>query len=132
VPAAMNAALNATTIQPKAGKKAKRKAGRKLKLVMFDIDAIKIFRPAKPEDIKVGSLVFLVGDSNELYQLEIKEVSNPNSDYKGFVAHDGCRYGLEDLYVLKTNNDLQRREFELLKKLRQISRIAEGCESDRD
>ena len=57
------------------------------------------FRKAIPEDIVVGNVVYLMGDFKELHTFEIDEVLRPSDKYKAFVADDGCRYGLEDLYV---------------------------------
>jgi hypothetical protein len=57
------------------------------------------FRKAKPKDIFVGNEVYLLGDYQEIYTKVIDEVLMPNDLYKAFVADDGCRYGLENLYV---------------------------------
>mgnify|MGYP003153405465 CR=1 FL=1 len=57
------------------------------------------FRKAKPSDIVVGNTVYLLGDGNEIYTQTIDEVLRPNDMYKAYVASDGCRYGLDSLYV---------------------------------
>ena len=79
------------------------------KQINFDIEAIGVFRKAKPEDIVEGGVVFLVGDGEEMHKKTIEEVYNKNDEWKAFGATDGCIYGLYDLWVLKSNNDLQRR-----------------------
>lgn len=70
-------------------------------IVKFDIEEIGLFRPAKSQDIVVGKVVYLVGDGDIMYRKVIEEVLCPDDIWKAFCADDGCRYGLEDLYVLK-------------------------------
>ena len=57
------------------------------------------FRKAKPSDIVVGNTVYLLGDGNEIHTQTIDEVLRPDDMYKAYVASDGCRYGLDGLYV---------------------------------
>jgi hypothetical protein len=57
------------------------------------------FRKATPEDIVVGNTVYLLGDGNEIYTQTIEEVLRPDDQWKAYVADDGCRYGLDGLYV---------------------------------
>lgn len=64
-----------------------------------------VFRKAEPKDIIEGKTVFLVGDEDILYRLVIEEVLRPDDQWKAFSADDGCRYGLEDLWVVTTPND---------------------------
>ena len=71
-------------------------------LVKFDIDQLRLFRPATERDIFVDNIVYLIGDDNIMYRKEIEEVLRPSDPWKAFCAEDGCRYGLEDLYVLNT------------------------------
>ena len=58
-------------------------------------------RPAEPRDIFVGHKLLLIGDDNIPYIIMVEEVLNPEDKSKGFVADDGCRYGLKDLWVLE-------------------------------
>ena len=58
-------------------------------------------RPAGPRDIFVGHKLLLIGDENIPHIMMVEEVLNPKDKWKGFVADDGCRYGLEDLWVLE-------------------------------
>ena len=74
-------------------------------LVKFDIDQIGLFRPATERDIFVDNVVYLIGDDNIMYRKVIEEVLRPSDPWKAFCAEDGCRYGLEDLYVLKTKRE---------------------------
>jgi len=69
--------------------------------VKFDLKEIGLFREATPTDIIEGNTVFLVGDGNVMHKFTIDEVLRPSDPWKAFCADDGCRYGLEDLYVLK-------------------------------
>ena len=59
------------------------------------------FRAAGPRDIFVGHKLLLIGDENIPHIMMVEEVLNPKDKWKGFVADDGCRYGLEDLWVLE-------------------------------
>lgn len=58
-----------------------------------------IFRPAVPADIKEGQVVFIHSDEGEMVRMTIEEVLRPSDQWKGFVASDGCRYGLEGCYI---------------------------------
>ena len=55
-------------------------------------------RTMYPSDVVEGNKFIVVGDDG-LYKGVIKNVLNPNSQYKAFNADDGCRYGLEDCYI---------------------------------
>ena len=37
------------------------------------------------------------------YRKKIEEVLHPSDPWKAFCADDGCRYGLQDLYVVKSD-----------------------------
>lgn len=77
--------------------------------IKFDSNSFdELFRPAEAKDIIQGNMVFLVGDENILYKMFIDEVLNPNSMFKAFCADDGCRYGLDELYILKSTDDLHK------------------------
>ena len=84
--------------------------------VKFKIDQLDIFRKATPKDIFVGNVVYMVGDGNNLIKQIIEEVINPKDDFRAYVADDGCRYGLADLYVLKSSNELHSE----IKKLKSV------------
>lgn len=58
-------------------------------------------RRVEPKDIVEGNEVILVGDYNQLFVLKIEEVLFPNDRWKAFCADDGCRYGLEDTWVIE-------------------------------
>jgi len=75
----------------------------------FNIEEIGIFRKANPTDIVEGATVFLIGDGSEMHRKTIDEVMKPDDQWKAFCADDGCRYGLNNLYVLKSNSDLYAR-----------------------
>lgn len=59
-------------------------------------------RQAEIEDIIEGNEAFLISDDEwiELRHITIDEILNKNDKYKAFTASDGCRYGLDGLYVL--------------------------------
>jgi hypothetical protein len=77
------------------------------KTVKLKIDELDIFRRATPKDIFEGNVVYLIGDGSNLHKQVIEEVMNPKDDFKAYVAEDGCRYGLHDLWILKSSNELQ-------------------------
>lgn len=54
---------------------------------------------AMPADIVLGATVYIFGDNKEFNKMIIDEVLRPADLFKGFVADDGCRYGLDDCYV---------------------------------
>lgn len=92
-------------------------------LIQFDLDKIGIFRPAVPQDITEGNIVFLVGDGNVMYKKTVEEVYRPHDNYKAFCAEDGCMYGLSDLYVLKTGTELLQKVELLQTKIDTIQKI---------
>lgn len=73
--------------------------------VTVDLEEIGLFRQATELDIVVGNVVYIVGDDDILYRKEIEEVLSPSDPWKAFCAEDGCRYGLDDLYVVKKKKD---------------------------
>ena len=58
----------------------------------------KNLRPAQPEDIFEGAILWVDGDDGFTW-LYVDEVHNQHDTFKGFTAEDGCRYGLHDMYV---------------------------------
>ena len=60
-------------------------------------------RKAKAKDIIQGKCFILVGDYEELYKVQIEEVLNPNDEWKAFSASDGCRYGLDGLWLIEVS-----------------------------
>ena len=78
-------------------------------IVTFDLDQIGLFKPATELDISVGNVVYLIGDGNIMWRKVIDEVLRPSDPYKAFCATDGCRYGLEDLYVLSPINNKDKK-----------------------
>lgn len=64
--------------------------------ITIDID---LLRPIKPSDVKEGQIVF--GDYGHWCIQTIQEVIHPHSSFKAWISDDGCRYGLENSYVLK-------------------------------
>ena len=69
--------------------------------ILLDLHSVnkRTFRKAKPEDIIEGNTVYLLGDDNEIYTITIEEVLRPDDQWKAFCGDDGCRYGLDGLYV---------------------------------
>jgi hypothetical protein len=56
-------------------------------------------RPAIPQDITVGNLIWYKhGDNGHFWQI-IEEVYRPSDPFKAYCAEDGCRYGLDDAWV---------------------------------
>jgi hypothetical protein len=74
-------------------------------IIQFDLEQIRLFKPATELDIVVGNVVYLIGDDDIMYRKVIEEVLNPSDLWKAFCADDGCRYGLQDLYVIKKKKD---------------------------
>ena len=77
--------------------------------INFNLEKIGLFRKATSKDIIENNIVYLIGDGDEMHKMTIEKVLYPDDDFRAFSATDGCRYGLIDLWVLKTNNDLQKR-----------------------
>jgi len=76
-----------------------------MRQIKFDLENLGLFREAKPSDIIEGNTVFLIGDGDEMHRKTIEEVLSPKDPWKGFCAEDGCRYGLDDLYILEEKQD---------------------------
>lgn len=93
----------------------------KTKYVKVDLLSIGLFRKATSADITEGNIVFLIGDGNEMHRMTIDEVLHPNDDFKAFCADDGCRYGLHDLWVLKSGVELEKRMQKLEGIIEQVS-----------
>jgi hypothetical protein len=72
-------------------------------IATVNLEEIGLFRPATELDIVVGNIVFSVGDDDILYRKKIEEVLHPSDPWKAFCADDGCRYGLQDLYVVRSD-----------------------------
>ena len=89
------------------------------KYVKVDLLSIGLFRKATPDDIVKGNIVFVIGD--EMHRKTIEEVYRPDDDWKAFCAEDGCRYGLYDLWVLKSGMELEKRVQKLEGIIEQIS-----------
>jgi len=89
--------------------------------ITIDLEKVGLFREATSNDIYEGNLVFLLGDGNELHKRYISEVYNKTDNWKAFCANDGCRYGLDRLYVLKTNAELEKRIDKLENVIKKIS-----------
>jgi len=100
--------------------------------VTFDINSIGIFRRAVSKDIVKGNIVFIYGDENVLTKLTIEEVYNTTDDWKAFCASDGCRYGLLDLFVLKSKTDLHKEIDTLKSKIDRIKSIVDDYNSKGD
>ena len=94
-----------------------------MKYVKVDINEIGLFRSAEPKDLTTGNIVFLIGDGDELFKIKVANVFRSNDLFKAFVAEDGCRYGLHNLYVLKSGAEMQTRNEELESKLRKIQNV---------
>lgn len=90
------------------------------KYVKVDLLSIGLFRKATPDDIVEGNIVFLIGDGDEMHKKTIEEVYRPNDDWKAFCAEDGCRYGLYNLWVLKSGVELEKKVQKLESIIEQI------------
>ena len=67
---------------------------------------MKEYREATAEDIVNGNTVYVLGDDLALHKKVIDEVLKPNDQWKAFYADDGCRYGLDGLYIKEGDNKL--------------------------
>jgi len=94
-----------------------------MKIVKIQIDELGVFRKATPKDIFEGNIVYLVGDGSNLHKQVIEEVINPEDDFKAYVADDGCRYGLHDLWILKSSSELHSEIQKLKTALKDIEKI---------
>lgn len=74
--------------------------------ITIDLGNVSFLRSALVNDIFRNNTVYLVADGNELIEMTVKDVHGPDDKYKGFTADDGCRYGLDGLYVLRAGNSL--------------------------
>lgn len=92
--------------------------------IKANLKELDIFRIATEEDIVVGKIVFVIGDSDRIHKKLIQEVLRPSDPWKAFSADDGCRYGLEDLFVLKSNSDLLEENDDLKHRIKHIQEIA--------
>jgi hypothetical protein len=69
----------------------------------LDIPYFAVLRPMTSSDVVVGQMVFLVCDMDNGLNIHVKiihEVLHPDDPWKAYCANDGCRYGLEDAYVI--------------------------------
>lgn len=56
-------------------------------------------RPALPEDIQVGAIIwYKKGDNGHFWQI-VDEVLCPDDDFKAYCSTGGDRYGLHDAWV---------------------------------
>lgn len=58
--------------------------------------------PLTPNDVRVGQLIFLVDntDDGKIHVRTISEVLRPHDEWKAYCANDGCRYGLDGVYII--------------------------------
>jgi hypothetical protein len=59
-----------------------------------------IIRRAEAKDVVLGAEFILEGDDG-LCIKKVDEVLRPNDEWKAFSADDGCRYGLDGLWVIE-------------------------------
>ena len=65
-------------------------------------------RPVAPEDLYEWNTIWHYDPSTDQFFCNIvKEVLNPNDNYKAYIAEDECRYGLEDAYVIDEYGSLK-------------------------
>lgn len=95
---------------------------KKSTIVKVNLEDIGLFRPAFSGDIYEYNVVFLVGNGSKLIRMVIEEVINPDSEFKAFTF-DGCRYGLDGLYVLIKDSELHSQIIELQNKISSIKEI---------
>ena len=55
-------------------------------------------RPATPEDVVVGAVIWKPDFSGDCKWCIVDEVHNPSDDFKAWSS-DGCRYGLHRAFV---------------------------------
>lgn len=71
------------------------------------LKAPKNLRPATAKDIKVNSIIWYPGDTQEFadrdYWKRVERVLYPDDNWKAYVAHDGNRHGLWGAYVKTTS-----------------------------
>lgn len=91
-------------------------------IAKIDLNKTGVFRPASSKDVFEGNIVFLVADENKLIRMVVEEVLNPSDDFKAFMF-DGCRYGLDGLYVVINNNELHAQVIELKRKIKSIKEV---------
>lgn len=58
----------------------------------------KNLRPAKPSDIVEGAVLWYPEWDDRKWSF-VGEVLRPSDPWKGYSAHDGCRYGLDGAFV---------------------------------
>ncbi len=61
-----------------------------------------VVRYANDKDIIKGAILWYADDS--VYWLMVEEVLRPSDPYKAYIAHDGCRYGLDGAFVEVVND----------------------------
>lgn len=54
--------------------------------------------PAEENDIYVGGEILIRDDDGYFHPMIVEKVLNLDDRWKGFVASDGCRYGIEGAY----------------------------------
>ena len=60
----------------------------------------KSLRPATPDDIIKGAVIWYPDDDDEeVFWNVVEEVLNPKCDFKAYVALCGARYGLDNAYL---------------------------------
>jgi len=59
----------------------------------------KNLRPAAPDDIIVGALIWYKHSDGTHYWQVVGDVLHPDDPWKAYCADDGCRYGLENAWV---------------------------------
>lgn len=60
-----------------------------------------ILRQATEKDIYQGKIIYHLADWGIYYRAVIELVLNPTDRWKAFCADTGCRYGLENTFVVK-------------------------------
>ncbi len=61
----------------------------------------KRLREAKASDIREGAIIWYKhgGDNDAGFWMMVAEPLHYGDPFKAYVAHDGCRYGLDDAWV---------------------------------
>lgn len=60
------------------------------------------FIRASPLHIREGNTIYVLGDDGLFHMRNIEKVLNPYDLFKGYLADDGCHYGLDGSYVRPT------------------------------
>ena len=58
-----------------------------------------LLRPAEPADITIGQILWYKDGDDGPFWTQIDSILWPESQFKAYEAHDGCRYGLDGAFI---------------------------------